>query len=176
MSNQRFIALQQELSSILEERLQALTEAIRTTEAMTREVISTDLQIQKEHDKLDRLKVELSEHRTKLVEKENAVQIQQALLDNQQTREKELQSRLEQLQGNIHRLSQSGVSDNERIRDMELQQQRLQEENARNVAKIQTLQDNIEGMKRLQEQQMLSVMNLTSELHHVATGKPLDKE
>ena len=125
MSNQRFIALQQELSSILEERLQALTEAIRTTEAMTREVISTDLQIQKELDKLDRLKIELSEHKSKLVERENAVQIQQALLDNQTTREQELQLRLEQLQGNIQKLNNSSASDNEHIRTLEIQQQRL---------------------------------------------------
>ena len=175
MSNQLFIALQQELSSILEERLQALTEAIRTTEAMTREVISTDLQIQKEHDKLDHLKVELSEYRAKLLEKENAVQIQQALLENQKTRETEFQSRLD-IPGEHHEakpvrcLRYGAHPRNGAITA------KTTRRNARNVAKIQTLQDNIEGMKRLQEQQMLSVMNFISELHHVATGKPLDKE
>ena len=162
MEDKKIQDLQVELRSILEIKVQSLSKQVRESEEITRQIITTELQLKTIAEKKERQ----LEERSKL----------EIMLKKDQQELFILEGVLEKL-----RLQNSGISDlksqiaNEEqdIRRQEEELQSLQQESTLNQSKIQSLQENIKRMKEMVDTQMMSVMDLTNELRDITSGNTM---
>ena len=159
MEDQKIQDLQDELRTILEHKIQQLSQQVRDTEDITRQIITTELQLKNFAEKKQQLKKEYRE-------------LQFILQKNQQ----ELTDLEQSIQATNYKnnsvvdLKIQIQNEEKDIVEQEKELQQLQQQSATNQSKITSLQENITRMKEMVDTQMMSVMDLTNELRDITSG------
>ena len=159
MEDQKIQDLQNELRTILEHKIQKLSQQVRDTEDITRQIITTELQLKNFAEKKQQLQKEYRD-------------LQFILQKNQQ----ELTDLEQSLQATNHKnnsvvdLKIKIQNEEKDIFEQEKELQQLQQQSATNQSKITSLQENITRMKEMVDTQMMSVMDLTNELRDITSG------
>ena len=166
----RLQQIQQELSSILERRLNELSSSIRVTERATRQIISTELEIQRHKQRQREFDLEHEELKLNLDETKTKLDSLRAQKEDLIVKQAELNAELVEEESEVARYKEAAEKSRVALQEMEEESKSLRNENAKLKIQVKTLNENIEGMKRLRDEQMLSVMNLTKDLHQVTTG------
>ena len=159
MEDQKIQDLQDELRTILESKIQNLSQQVRDTEDITRQIITTELQLKNFAEKKQQLQKEYRD-------------LQFILQKNQQ----ELTELEQSLQVANHKnnsvidLKIKIQNEEKDIFEQEKELQQLQQQSSTNQSKITSLQENITRMKEMVDTQMMSVMDLTNELRDITSG------
>ena len=162
MEDQKIQDLQKELRTILEEKIQYLSQQVRDTEDITRQIITTELQLKNYAEKKQQLQKEYRD-------------LQFILQKNQ----KELTDLEQSLQDANHKnnsvidLKIKIQNEEKDIFEQEKELQQLQQQSTANQGKIVSLQEHITRMKEMVDTQMMSVMDLTNELRDITSGNTM---
>ena len=162
MEDQKIQDLQKELRTILEEKIQYLSRQVRDTEDITRQIITTELQLKNYAEKKQQLQKEYRD-------------LQFILQKNQ----KELTDLEQSLQVANHKnnsvvdLKIKIQNEEKDIFEQEKELQQLQQQSTTNQSKIVSLQEHITRMKEMVDTQMMSVMDLTNELRDITSGNTM---
>lgn len=162
MEDQKIQDLQEELRTILEEKIQYLSQQVRDTEDITRQIITTELQLKNYAEKKQQLQKEYRD-------------LQFILQKNQ----KELTDLEESLQAANHKnnsvvdLKIKIQNEEKDIFEQEKELQQLHQQSTTNQSKIVSLQEHITRMKEMVDTQMMSVMDLTNELRDITSGNTM---
>ncbi len=167
----RLQILQKEMGLILEARLGELSSAIRASEQVTRQIITTELEIQRHGQRKSELLLELDALHLKGQTSEDALE------NTKQKKEKlissiaQLEAELEEVRSEVLRYQETAINLQANLEDMETESKQLRNENAKLKLQVKEYSANIEGMKALRDERMLSVMQLTETMSQIASGK-----
>ena len=171
MPKDRLTELQNELAAILEDRLKELSGSMKETEQLTRQIVSAELEIRQHSERGGEFKLELGQLQESLEHaRSHSSEIgkrRRELLEEKA----QLEAEAREVELDLQRARKSSDEARAQLEEMEAEAKALRNENAKLKLQVKSLSENIEGMRRLRDEQMLSVMNLTKELQQVATGK-----
>ena len=167
----RLTELHQEIHTILEKKFTELRKAVQHTEHTTREIVRTELSLQQHQEKQTHLQQELDAlQQTSHQEKESLADLRK--------RHQSILTEREQLQlqknDTLHQMEvaqQTNEEQQEQLNHLQQEHNALEEENNKLKIQIEFLQENIEKLRRLKEENLLSVMNLTAHMQEVSSGK-----
>ncbi|MEC7985589.1 MAG: hypothetical protein VX278_10535 [Myxococcota bacterium] len=167
---QKLQQLHSQLSSILEEKLENLTQVIDTFDALGRQILDVELETRKSESLCNTIKEELDSKTSKMT-------LFQEKLESQTKENQSLQENIDLLRAELS-LEQEGIDRyketahklQETLVLLEKESKDLRTENAKLQSKLKHLEDNIEGMKRLKEEHMLSIMHRTEQLQKISSG------
>ena len=166
----RLQSIQKEMALILEARLGELFRH-RASEQVTRQIITTEMDIQRHQQRESDLSTELERlrvnHQQSEDELEEAKQRKQKLI----SQNAELAAELEEVRAEVSRYQETAVQLQTDLEDMETESKQLRNENAKLKLQVKEYSANIEGMKALRDERMLSVMQLTETMSQIARGK-----
>ncbi|MEL6349384.1 MAG: hypothetical protein AAFV53_40150 [Myxococcota bacterium] len=166
--NDRLHQIQEELASILEERLTALSQLMQTTEATTRRIISADIELERHRLNQERFEAERAQLEGTIdgtrARAEEARKQHGALLAEKEQLEKEVEKR----ERETRELDTEVERNRERIGSLEAEAVTLREENSNLRTKVKTLEENIVRMQRLKEELMSSVTGLAQQLRQAS--------
>ena len=166
----RLEAISTELADILEHRIQELMDVMRVTEATTRQIVSTELEIARGRATREALGAELSvleaevkELRSR-AEKANSsyaslVEERRSLRDTVTSREREvreLDTQVEELRRNHVNLEAEGES--------------LRRENAELGTRVRTLEENVKRLRTIKDELMTSLSGLSQQMPELRIG------
>ena len=167
---QKLQQLQRQLSSALEERLQYLNQILTDFDQIGRQILEIELETRKNESLCSILKEDLDS-------KTSQMNLFKDKLATQQDDNKTLQDNINLLnaelsleQESIDRYQETAHSLQEKLLTLEQESKDLRTENAKLQSKLKHLEDNIEGMKRLKEEHMLSIMHRTEQLQKISSG------
>ena len=168
---QRLDEIQQEIASILETQLSELSASIKESEKLTRHIISNEMELQRHQKRQVEFKQEFELLTTQLQHsRKNLTEIQQQkemLIQEHQQLEAELTEETRE----VERYRQTAEELRKELEEQEGNSKALRNENAKLKLQVKALKDQIEGMKRLRDDHLLSIMQNTQELQKVSTGK-----
>jgi len=167
----RLQGIQKEMALILEARLGELSSAIRASEQVTRQIITTELEIQRHKRREGDLTTELEDLRLKNQKSEDAFEEAKQLKKKLISQNAELEAELEEVRSEVERYQETAIELQASIEDMETESKQLRSENAKLKLQVKEYSANIEGMKALRDERMLSVMQLTETMSQIASGK-----
>ena len=162
MEDQKIQELQDELRTILEHKIKQLSEQVRDTEDITRQIITTELQLKNFAEKKQQLQKEYREL--------------QFILQKNQQELTELEQSLQATNyenNSVVDLKIKIQNEEKDIFEQEKELQKLQQQSTTNQSKITSLQENITRMKEMVDTQMMSVMDLTNELRDITSGNTM---
>ena len=162
MEDQNVKNLQDQLRHILEGKIQELTQQVRITEEITRQIITTELQLKSFAEKKQTLQEEF-------LEVEGILKTNQLELQNI---EQSVQNAKHQ-NNSVVDLKKQIQNEQKDILQQEEELQLLQSQSTTNQSRILSLQENITRMKEMVDTQMMSVMDLTNELRDITSGNTL---
>ena len=167
----RLNEIQQEVAGILEEQLTELSNAIRESEKVTRQIISNEMELQRHKNRQVEFKKEFEALTTDLQESRKSLQElhqQKEFLIQEQA---QLEAELLEEKREVERYQQKAEELRAELEIQEGNSKSLRNENAKLKLQVKALRDQIEGMKRLRDDHLLSIMQNTQELKNVSTGK-----
>ena len=162
--------LRDELASVLEEKLQALTALLSDFDQLGQQLLEVELETRKNESMCSVLKEELESKTSKKSLFHEKLIVQQKENQSLQDELGLLNAELSLEQESIDRYKETASNLQERLVALEQESKDLRTENAKLQSKLKHLEDNIEGMKRLKEEHMLSIMHRTEQLQKISSG------
>ena len=83
----------------------------------------------------------------------------------------QLEAELEEVRAEVGRYKETAIHLQANLDEMETESKQLRNENAKLKLQVKEYSANIEGMKALRDERMLSVMQLTEKMSQIASGK-----
>jgi len=164
----RLDQIQQELASILEERLGALSAALQQNEATTRRIVAAEMEMQRhsrDHarmaSELTRLESEAAEFASRREEMETR---HAGVLADRDAKRTELE-RMEEV---VRTADAANAKDRRRLAELEDEASALRQENADLKTKLRTIEENIARMKALRDEIMNSISGQTHHMKRLA--------
>ena len=158
------------LSSLLEQKIQELTKILADFDQLGHQILEIELETRKSESMCNVLKEEFDSKNAKM-------NLFQEKLTTQKNENQSLQENLNLLnaelsleQESIDRYKETAQTLQEKLGTLEQESKDLRTENAKLQSKLKHLEDNIEGMKRLKEEHMLSIMHRTEQLKKISSG------
>lgn len=166
----RLQAIQKDLAAILEARLSELTEAMKSTELVTRRIVAAEIELERHTSSRAHLDADLGALEDQVrAARARADEVRSAhsqLLQARDTGRAEVQ-RLERELQDIDAEVEQG---RQRAQELEHTSETLRRENAALKVKQKTLEENVARMRQLQKELMSSMSDLTQQMTSVATG------
>jgi chromosome segregation ATPase len=168
--NDRLEAISTELADILEHRIQELMDIMRVTEATTRQIVSTELEIARGRATREALGAELSTLEAEVQELRkragtaNAsyaalVEERRGLRDSVTAREREVR----ELTTQVEDLRRSQVN-------FEAEGESLRRENAELGSRVRALEENVKRLRTLKDELMTNLSGLSQQMPELRIG------
>ncbi|HCH62613.1 MAG TPA: hypothetical protein DFR83_07415 [Deltaproteobacteria bacterium] len=148
----RLDQIQQELASILEERLAALTTSLQATEATSRRIVATEMELQRAQQTQSRLTAEVAQLESGaqgFVAQRETLEAEHAQTLQEHAKQ---MGALEGLQQIIADASVENSSSRARLTKLEAQAEALMTENENLQAQLRTVEENISRMTALRDE------------------------
>ena len=167
----RLQSIQKEMAHILEARLGELSSAIRSSEQVTRQIITTEMEIKRHSQRERELQDELEMLQLKGKKSEETLDDAKGLKSKLIAQNAQLEAELEEVRAEVGRYKETAIDLQANLDEMETESKQLRNENAKLKLQVKEYSANIEGMKALRDERMLSVMQLTEKMSQIASGK-----
>jgi chromosome segregation ATPase len=171
-TSERLMRVQAELSSVLEERLGVLSEALAASERTTRRIIAAEVELERNLQAREALNEEVGGL-------ESQVRDARSRCDETRRRHGQLTTECDALKRKEMDLDQgmeqgrSEVADaRSRVEDLEKEADELRNENTALRSKVTTLEENLTRMRQLKDELMSSISGLTQQMSGIAGGNP----
>lgn len=169
----RLQAIQEELASILESRLNELTQAMKFSETLTRRLLAAELEVERHTAGHGQLQAEIAAMEAELGgsrDRLNEVREQHAEFVAERDRARSEVSRMER---EVRDIDSEVEQSRKRVRELEATAESLRKENGSLKAKLITLEENVTRMRQLQKELMSSISGLSSQMAGLTSA---DKE
>lgn len=167
----RLDEIQQELATILEERITRLNASLQANEATSRRIVATELELQRAKATGEHLASEVTrlESETRdFVERREALESQHAQTLQARNEQK---TALDELQGFIDDAGAENTSSRARLSQLEQQADALRKENADLKSELQSVEDNISQMTALRDEIMHKIRDRSEYVQRMAGGE-----
>ena len=163
-------ALVKEIDSVSQEYAEQMLSQLDSAEGMLETLAQTKATIDKDLSLKKTLELEIVQlsARQRVLEKEVSQKSKEREEVLHQTSQLEQELTLEV--GNIERYNQAQQEMHQKLAVLEEESKELRTENAKLQTKLRNLEENIEGMKLLKEEHMLSIMQNTEVLSKISSG------
>ncbi len=169
-TNDRLDQITVELQALLEARIQELTGAMRVAERTTRQIVTTEVEIQRARATQETLAGEMAELERDhggiraradevRAQHESLVTERKRLREALQTREREVREADAEIDESRRRLA-----------NLEDEAESLRRENNDLKSKIRTLEENVVRMRKLKEELMMSISGLSQQMAALNLG------
>lgn len=169
----RLQAIQEELASILDSRLNELTQAMKTSETLTRRLLAAELELERHNAGHGQLTAEIASMEAELAgsrDRLNEVREQHAEFVTERDRARSEVTRMER---EVREIDGEVEQSRKRVRELEATAESLRKENTSLKAKLITLEENVTRMRQLQKELMSSISGLSSQMAGLTSA---DKE
>jgi chromosome segregation ATPase len=163
-SDNRLTQINQELSQILEERLEFLTKTLSETQRFSQKIANTELEIQRNSAQHARLDIERQQLEKDVGALSERVDDAGKLRDEQQQLKYDKEKELQRLEWEIADLRKGNEEANGRIKSMETEQENLTKENEKLHSRISVLEEGVAKVQRLREEYLARIAGLDSEM------------
>jgi chromosome segregation ATPase len=166
----RLNQISSELASILEARVQELLTAMKAAEQATRQVVSTELEIQRYQQLQASLSVDMGELNRQvdvLRSRADEVRVQHSGLVGERDR---LREQVDRFEREVREADAQIEDQRARMRKLEEESDALRNENNDLRGKIKTLEENVARMRKLREELMMSISGLSQQMAALNIG------
>ena len=163
-TSNRLEAIEQELKSILEDRVNELMSSMRQTETLTRRIIVAETEITQSRQVREDLEAENDRIRGDITAMRARVDEIRSTNGDLVTERDKLRKELESAEAEANAMQQETDSVRSRIAELSTQRDALQSETADMQMKVQNLEEMVDRMRELREQLRTSIGSLSSEL------------
>lgn len=170
-SDERLTQINQELSSILEAKLEFLTRTLSDTQRLTQKIATTELEIQRNTAQHGRLEEEVGNLGSQLKELEDRVAAATKDRDEKQTDKYAKEKEIQRLDWEIADKRKSAKDDEGRIATLERELAGIEKENATLEGRIKVLEEGVERMKSVRQEYLNKIKGLDAEMKTLAGGE-----
>lgn len=167
--DERLNQINDELSTILEERIEFLTRTLSETQRFSQKIASTELEIQRntaQHSRLDAERKDLEKEVSTLVGRlEEATGARDEQQQEKYAKEKELQ----RLEWEIADKRKANEADNTSIAKLETELDAVEKENKKLKNRVGVLEEGVNRMKKLRDEYLQKIKGLDVEMKN-STG------
>jgi chromosome segregation ATPase len=169
-STDRLNQISAELAGILESRIQELLGAMKAAEQATRQVVSTEMEIQRYQQLQEGLRSEmadLGQQTDALRARADEVRAQHTGLTSERDR---LRDQVDRFERDVRESDAQIEEQRGRLRGLEEESESLRRENTDLRTKIKTLEENVVRMRKLREELMMSISGLSQQMASLNIG------
>ncbi len=163
-SSERLNQISAELSALLEARVQELLSAMRETERITRQIVSTEVEIARARSTRESLASESVELEKELAVLRAGVESVHSTHSGLADERKRLRDAVAQREREVREGDAENDDARRRLAALDDASDALRRENADLRSKIRTLEENVARMRKLKEEMMLSISGLTQQM------------
>jgi chromosome segregation ATPase len=167
-SDERLVEINNELNSILEERITLLTTALKTTERLTQQIANTELDIKRNGEMQSKLEIEVGEIGGQLSSLTQTTDSLTAARDEKQNERFEREKEIQRLEMTISDKSKEIDNDDDKIRDLEKELSKLERENKKLKNRVKVLEEGVDRMRKVRGEYMKSIQDLNKEMTNLA--------
>ncbi len=170
-SDDRLTQINDELSRILEEKVEFLTRVLGETQRFTQKIANTELEIQRNSAQHSRLREQcdsLDDEVKGLADRvANATTERDEKQQEKYSKEKEIQ----RLEWEISDKRKGEIEATERIKSLEAELEAVEKENKKLQNRMGVLQEGVERMKTVREEYLSKIAGLDEEMKNLASGE-----
>jgi len=163
-SDERLTQINQELSQILEDRLEFLTKTLSETQRFSQKIANTELEIQRNTAQHARLDVERQQLEKDVTSLSDRVAEASKARDEYQQEKYDKEKELQRLEWEIADLRKSNEESSGKIKSLETEQDACTQENQKLSNRIGVLEEGVTKVQRLREEYLARIAGLDSEM------------
>jgi chromosome segregation protein len=167
-SDERLTQINEELSNILEEKIELLTRTLGETQRFTQKIANTELEIQRNSAQHTRLKEQCDSLNDEIKGLVDRVETATGERDEKQQEKYAKEKEIQRLDWEISDKRKANEEDGERIKTLEVELDGIEKENKRLVNRITVLQEGVDRMKRVREEYLSKIAGLDEEMKSLA--------
>jgi len=169
-SDDRLVEINTELNNILEERITFLTSTLKTTERLTQQIATTELDIKRNQEMQSKLELESGDIEGQLMGLRSTTDELASQRDAKQKEKYDIERRMQELDTEIHNKGNEIESDEQRIKDLEKELEKLERENKKLKNRVKVLEEGVNRMRKVRSEYMRSIKDLNKEMTDLAAA------
>ncbi len=163
-SDERLSQINEELSSILEAKLEFLTRTLSDTQRLTQKIATTELEVARHASQHGRLDEQISGLAKELKELEDRVTASTKDRDDKQNEKYAKEKELQRLDWEIADKRKATKEDETKIVNLERQLKEIEKENEGYTGRIFVLEEGVERMKKVRQEYLDRIAGLDEEM------------
>ncbi len=169
-SDERLTQINEELSSILEAKLEFLTRTLSDTQRLTQKIATTELEIARHTSQHGRLEEQIGGLTKELGELEDRVAAATKDRDDKQNDKYAKEKEIQRLDWEIADKRKAAKDDETKIAGLEREQATVEKENEGLSARITVLVEGVERMKKVRQEYLDRIKGLDEEMANLKGG------
>jgi chromosome segregation ATPase len=170
-SDERLSQINEELSSILEAKLEFLTRTLSDTQRLSQKIATTELELQRNTSQHGRLEEQVASLTKELVELEDRVAKATSDRDEKQNGKYATEKEIQRLDWEIADKRKASKDDETRIATLDRELAGGQNENETLKGRIIVLEEGVERMKTVRQEYLNKIKGLDAEMKSLAGGE-----
>ena len=170
-SDERLTQINEELSSILEQKLEFLTRTLSDTQRLTQKIATTELEIQRNTSQHGRLVEQVASLTKELGELEDRVAAATTDRDDKQTEKYAKEKEIQRLDWEISDRRKATKDDETKVASLERELGGIDKENDTLKDRITVLEEGVERMKSVRQEYLNKIKGLDAEMKTLAGGE-----
>ncbi len=169
-SDERLTQINEELSSILEAKLEFLTRTLSDTQRLTQKIATTELEISRHTSQHGRLGEQVEGLTKELKELEDRVAAATKDRDDRQNDKYAKEKEIQRLDWEIADKRKAAKDDETKIANLEREQAGVEKENEGLAARITVLEEGVDRMKKVRQEYLDRIKGLDEEMANLKGG------
>jgi chromosome segregation ATPase len=170
-SDERLTKINEELSSILEAKLEFLTRTLSDTQRLTQKIATTEMEISRNTSSHGRLSGQVASLTKELGELEDRVATATKDRDDRQNDKYAKEKEIQRLDWEIADKRKAAKDDETKITNLERELGGVDKENETLVDRITVLEEGVERMKKVRQEYLNKIKGLDEEMKTLAGGE-----
>ncbi len=167
-SDQRLVEINNELNKILEDRITFLTTTVKTTERLTQQIASNELDIKRNTEMQGKLEDEMKGISKELDALTETTESLSSERDAKQKEKYAKEKEIQRIEWEISDKTKSIEKDEERIKDLEKELDKLERENKKLKNRVKVLEEGVARMTKVKQEYMKQIQGLNQEMSSLA--------
>jgi len=163
-SDNRLVEINDELNAILEDRITFLTTTVKTTERLTQQIASSELDIKRHTEMQSKLEVEMRGIAKELGALTETTENLSAERDGKQKDKYAKEKEIQRIEWEISDKTKAIENDDQSIRDLEKELDKLERENKKLKNRVKVLEEGVARMTKVKQEYMKQIQGLNQEM------------
>ncbi len=169
-SDERLVQINNELNQILEERITFLTSTLKSTEKLSAQIASTEIDIKRNREMQGKLEDEMKDIGKELASLTSATEQLSADRDSKQKEKYAKEKEIQRLEWQIAEKTKEIENDEDKIKNLEGELAKLERENKKLKNRVKVLEEGVERMQKVRQEYMKSIKDLNKEMTGLAAA------
>jgi chromosome segregation ATPase len=169
-SDERLVQINSELNHILEERITFLTSTLKSTEKLSAQIASTEIDIKRNREMQGKLQDEMKDIGKELDSLTSATEQLSTQRDSKQKDKYAKEKEIQRLEWEIAEKGKEIENDDDKIKNLESELARIERENKKLKNRVKVLEEGVERMRKVRQEYMRSIKDLNKEMTGLASN------